>query len=311
MPEPRLLTERRGRVLIVRFNNPPRNFFDARTSTELGDLVRKTASDPSIGAVVLTGQDLYVTHFDVPDLLRAARAAPFPISYGAARALGMLGRPLERALRRTALGDQMALLQIPRTFRRMSSSDKVYVAAINGVALGMGAILALACDLRLMADGDDAAFGLIETAISILAAAGGTQRLTRMVGQSRAAELLLDGRMLSPAEAAELGLVHRVVPARDLEREALALAERLAARSPVVNREIKRMVYGAGSMPVARAMRMETASMTATMSRPRAVRDMETYLTELAKRDPPSDRDVLDAWEKMLAAPRQASARLP
>jgi hypothetical protein len=60
------------------------------------------------------------------------------------------------------------------------------------------------------------------------------------------------------------------------------------------------MVYDAGSKPIARAMRMENASMTATLSSPRATQDMETYLAELAKDDPPTDRQVLDAWEKML-----------
>jgi enoyl-CoA hydratase/carnithine racemase len=183
----------------------------------------------------------------------------------------------------------------------MNESDKVFIAAINGLALGMGTVLAMACDLRLMADGEDAAVGLIETGISMLAGAGGTQRLTRMVGQSRAAELLLEGGWLSPQEAATIGLVHRVVNADDLRDEALALAHRLAGRSPIVNRELKRMVYDAGSRPLARAMRMEAASLIATMSRDRATQDMETYLAKLAKQEPPSDRDVLGAWAEMLA----------
>lgn len=307
MSSTRLLTEQHGRVVTVTFTNPPRNFFDTQTGIELGALVREIDRDSSVGAVIFTGKDLFVTHFNVPDLLRASRNAPFPLSYRQARILGAVSRllertgPLEPALRKTALGHQLTLQRIPRTVRRMSASDKVFIAAINGVALGMGAILALSCDLRLMADGEDAAFGLIETGISILAAAGGTQRLTRMVGQSRAAELLLEGRWLSPAEAAAIGLVHRVVPAQDLQGDALALAHRLAGRSPVLNGEIKRMVYDAGSKPVARAMRMENASMTATLSTRRATHDMETYLAELAKHDPPTDRQVLDAWEKMLA----------
>jgi hypothetical protein len=69
----------------------------------------------------------------------------------------------------------------------------------------------------------------------------------------------------------------------------------------VLNGEIKRMVYDAGTRPFARAMRMESASMLATMSTARATQDMETYLGELAKHDPPTDRQILDAWEKMLA----------
>jgi enoyl-CoA hydratase/carnithine racemase len=180
----------------------------------------------------------------------------------------------------------------------MSRSEKVYVAAINGIALGMGMILALACDLRLMADGDDFEMGFIETGVSMLAGVSGTQRLVRMVGESRAAELLLEGRRLRPKEAADLGLVHRVAPAEELEEEALTLAQRAAARSPAVNREIKRMVYDAGSRPVGRALRMEAASLVATTSAPRAARDLEAYLRTLPER--PTDRQILDVWDEAL-----------
>lgn len=303
----RLLTERDGRVLIVRLTNPPRTFFDERMGIELRALVREIDGDSSLGAVVLTGSDLFVTHYNVPDLVRATQGAPFPISYRLGRALGAYAGVLERfprlwpALRRTPMREAINAARMYRTFAQMNASDKVFVAAINGLALGMGTVLALACDLRLMADGEDAAVGLIETGISMLAGAGGTQRLTRMVGQSRAAELLLEGGWLTPRAAADIGLVHRVVDAGELHSEARALAQRLAGRSPVVNRELKRMLYDAGSRPFARAMRMEAASLIATMSTARATRDMEAYLAELARHDPPSDREVLDSWAKMLA----------
>src|SRR2546422_1680659 len=139
------------------------------------------------------------------------------MSYRQARVLAAYVRFWSRArwldglLRRTPLRDALTGAQAYRTFHRMNASEKVFIAAINGVALGMGAILALACDLRLMADDQDAAFGLIESGISMLAGAGGTQRLTRMVGQSRAAGLLLEGRVISPTEAAAIRPVHPVV----------------------------------------------------------------------------------------------------
>ena len=316
MTGPRLLTERHGRVLVVRFNNPPRNFFDEQTSIELEALVREIDRDNSLGAVILTGQDLFVTHFNVPDLLRGAQTAAFPLSFRQAKPYAAVARliersgPLARALRRTRVRDLLTLARIYRTYARMNASGKVYVAAINGVALGMGAILALQCDVRLMADGDEYAIGLIEAGISILPAAGGTQRLVRMVGQSRAAELLLEGRRLTPTEAADIGLVHRVVPEDELESEALRVAQRLAGRSQALNREIKRMVYDAGARPFRVGARMEAASMIAVMSTPRARQDMETYLQELAKHDAPTDRDILEAWEKMLA-PDQAWPRQP
>lgn len=307
MAEARLRTERDGRVLIVRLTNPPRTFFDEQMGLELRELVRDIRKDPSLGAVILTGEDLFVTHYNVPDLLRATRSAPVPVSYRLARGLGAYARLLERAgviwpaLRRTPMRDLINSARIYRTFAQMNASDKVFIAAINGLALGMGTVLALACDLRLMASGEDAAIGLIETGISMLGGAGGTQRLTRMVGESRAAELLLEGRVLGAQEAAAIGLVHRVVEGDDLDFEARALAHRLAARSPTVNRELKRMIYDAGSRPLSRALRMEAASLIATMSTTRATEDIATYLAELSERDLSRDREILDAWTKMLA----------
>jgi enoyl-CoA hydratase/carnithine racemase len=295
-------------VVVVRFTNPPRNFFDEQMSIELFNVVREIDKDDSIGAAVLTGKDLFVTHAEVRDLLRGARSAPFYLPYRLARIDVPLARLLERlrpfdwALRKTRFGGVLTPPRVNRAFRRMNKSSTVFIAAINGVALGMGAILALACDLRIMAEGDDAAFGLIESGASILAGLGGTQRLTRMVGQSRAADLLLDGRWLSAQEAAAIGLVNDVVPASDLQETALSLASRLAARSPVVNREIKRMVYDAATRPFGRATSMEYASFITTMTTRRAAEDLETYLGKLAQHDPPSDRDILDAWAAMLGS---------
>src|SRR5207248_1115848 len=142
--------------------------------------------------------------------------------------------------------------------------------------------------------------GLIEQGISMLAGASGTQRLVRMLGQSRAAELLLEGRFISPQQAESIGLVHRVLPPGDLQTEALTLAHRLAGRSAVLNRELKRMIYDAGSKPLRRAMRMENASALVTLSTKRAIEDMEAYVAEIASHQSPSDRQILDAWEKML-----------
>src|SRR5206468_853077 len=103
-------------------------------------------------------------------------------------------------------------------------------------------------------------------------------------------------------EAAEIGLIHRVVAEDELQEEAFALAHRLAARSPFLNQQIKRMVYDAGTRPAGAAARMEAASMIAAMTTSRARQDMETYLEKLARHDAPSDRDILGAWAEMLAA---------
>lgn len=204
MPEPRWLTDRDGRVLVLKPNRPPRHFFDEPMSIELRELLLAIRSDDTIGAVVIAGQgDAFVGHFDVPELLRGSRATPFTVPYPAARLLvgaaqvACRSATLDRALRTNARArDPLLVARTYECLRLMNRMDKVFIAAIDGMAVGMGCILALGCDIRIMADGDDP-IGLQESALGMLAAAGGTQRLTRMVGSGRALELLLEGRWLS------------------------------------------------------------------------------------------------------------------
>jgi enoyl-CoA hydratase/carnithine racemase len=180
----------------------------------------------------------------------------------------------------------------------MSRLDKVFIAAIDGLALGGGCILALACDIRLMADGDHR-IGMPEGALGFIAAAGGTQRCARLIGPGRALDLLLDGRLLHPSEAAEIGLVTRVVPAAELLPSAQELAERLARRSPLAVREIKRCVYDGGSRRLPAGLRVEEASMLATVSSGASLRALDAYHAELGPIDTTGNDDVIAAWERL------------
>ncbi len=118
---------------------------------------------------------------------------------------------------------------ITRNWERVSRCRKPVIAAVAGCALGGGCELAMMCDFILA--GDNAKFGQPEIKLGILPGAGGTQRLTRLVGKSKAMELCLTGRMMDAAEAERAGLVSRIVPVADLLAEALKTAELIAAQS--------------------------------------------------------------------------------
>jgi len=125
-------------------------------------------------------------------------------------------------------------------FRAIEQFERPVIAAINGVALGGGLELALCADIRIAAD--HARLGLTEVNLGVLPAAGGTQRLPRAIGESRAKELMFTGRMMNADEALEIGLVSRVVPQADLMDTALTLARQIAAKPPLSVSFIKQAV---------------------------------------------------------------------
>ena len=302
-----VFTEQTGRVLTVRFDDPPRNFLGSRMVAELDCLTRRLERDRSVGAVILTSavSDVFVTHADTREISRRAKAAGWAPTYRQARALaavaGPIGRipPARRALERTPFAGVVSLRRAYDVFARMNRLDKVFIAAIDGLALGGGFILALACDIRLIADDDDHRIGLPESALGFIAAAGGTQRCARLIGPGRALDLLLDGRLLLPGEAAEIGLINRVVPAADLQAAAEELAERLARRSPLAVREIKRCIYDGGSRRLPAGLRVEEASMLATVSSAASLRALDAYHAELGPMDTTGNNDVIAAWERL------------
>ncbi len=133
--------------------------------------------------------------------------------------------------------------EMQRLFDEIEAFEKPTIAAVNGFALGGGCELAMACDIRIAAE--HARFGLPETTLSVLPAAGGTQRLARLVGTGRAIELILTGRFVDAAEALRIGLVTSVVPADGLAAEARRVAEQILAKGPLAVR-LAKLVIRAG-----------------------------------------------------------------
>ncbi|NGQ93699.1 enoyl-CoA hydratase [Brevibacillus sp. SYP-B805] len=132
---------------------------------------------------------------------------------------------------------QRYIRTIRDTFTELERLPKPVIAAINGLALGGGTELALACDLRVMSD--TAEMGLTETALGIIPGAGGTQRLPRLVGKGVAKELIFTARRVPAAEALRIGLVNRVVPDDQVMAAAFELANRMAENAPIALAQAK------------------------------------------------------------------------
>jgi enoyl-CoA hydratase len=304
-----LETDQAGRVLTVRMSNPPRNFMTGGMVAELEEMVRRADEDRSIGAVVLTGavEGAFITHYDVAEILAGSEAVGAQVSPavagGALRATGALGRipGAADALRRTPAVGLVELRRIHDVFRQMNRSDVVFVAAINGLAMGGGCELALACDVRIMAARDDARIGLPEITLGLIPGGGGTQRLARMLGTSRALEMMLEGRVLAPHEAEELGRVHRVVAPEALAGEAAATAERLGRRAPGTVAALKRAVSDSATRSLADGMHMERAAFLSVTARPAAVRAMRAYVEEVEGLDdavPFAVEELMGRWQE-------------
>ncbi len=283
-----LRIEQRGRVLQVLLDNPPANFLTTAVMQELADLLEDLEQRQDIGAVILSGaaDGVFLTHFDVDEIERAVAPITFSMPAWLTRLLlesESLLRHLPGArklLRRTLLAgvaDMNLFHEVTAHMRRM---DKVFIAAINGLALGGGCELALACDLRLMAEDDQVErfLGQPEVLIGLIPGGGGTQMLARSLGVARALELCLEGQLLEPRQALALGLVNGLAPAEELLEPADALAQRLSRRSPQAVRLIKRSIYQAASRDWTEGMASEKAGFLSAASQGNTRRAMREYI---------------------------------
>jgi len=168
-----------------------------------------------------------------------------------------------------ALANEIAALPMPT------------IAVINGVAMGGGCEIALACDMRLAAH--EAKIGLTEARMGAMPGAGGSQRLPRLIGTARALELMMTGDVVEAARAAELGLVNAVYDGADLEAQALAVAAKLTSRSRRATALLKDAVYRGMEMPLADALELERKAVVEIL----ASDDYKEGLAAFAEKRPP------------------------
>ena len=251
-------------------------------------------TDDTVGPVVLTGSlpGRFLIHAD-PRELAGMVELPHPfVPVGAVRpflwvvdvALRLPGAA--RAMERFGGGLGVGLVWFHRwkqTTLRMNRSGAVYVAAINGPALGGGHEIALACDLRYAADAEHVRLGQIETLGCLIPGGGGTQRLTRMLGAAKALELTLEGAPFDVGEAYRLGLVHRVIPEDQLLVETQATAARLASRNPVAVAELKRAIYFGAAKSLSRGLDQERAGFLSVGTTAAANRVTRAFFEDLER----------------------------
>ena len=237
-----LTVSRAGGVVHCALANPPRHTLTAAGVRELHELMDELERDGALRVVVLSGggEGVFVAHYEVTELADAALGA----SQSQATSLA------------TSASGARELHAFHRLCMRLEALPAIAIAALNGNAAGGGLELALACDFRLMARGPYA-LGLPETSVGIIPGAGGTQRLPRLVGEARALDLILHGRLVAPDEALALGLVHRVYEPPVFREEVQAFAQTLAARAPIALAAAKRAIRSGAERPLAEGLALE------------------------------------------------------
>src|SRR6266446_3354260 len=246
-------TDRRGAVEIATFSNPPYNYLGKPVVDELEQLVVGW-QDPTIRAVVIQSKPQGTAGFS---------------QYSVEELYGMASDP---ALSRYAGAVVRGYKAI---FDRMMASPKVIIAAMNGDAMGGSFELTLACDLRIGQRGDFR-YGNPEVRVGVIPGAGGTQRISRLVGLARALDWVLRGRIVTPEVALELGLVHEVVD--DAPARALELAEEIAALPPMSVANAKRALYLGADSSLQAAFEVENMMWTEVIQSDDAQVALKTFL---------------------------------
>jgi enoyl-CoA hydratase len=222
-----ILVETRDAVGIVTLNRPAAlNALCAALISELAQALDALEADPAIGAIVLTGSDkAFAAGADIKEMAGKSYMDVYGADF------------------------------ITVGWERVAQCRKPIIAAVAGYALGGGCEMAMMCDFILAAD--TARFGQPEITIGTIPGAGGTQRLTRFIGKSKAMEMCLTGRMMDAEEAERCGLVSRIIPAAELLDEAVKTAAKIARLSLPVAMMAKESVNRAFETTLAEGIRFE------------------------------------------------------
>jgi enoyl-CoA hydratase/carnithine racemase len=246
--------EVRDRVGWITLDRPPANSYDAGFLEELDQAIGQVAEAEVAVAVVRSANERFFS----------------------------AGADVKAFLERSADDNMVMCRRAHRVLDRFAAEAPLFVAAIAGHALGGGYEIALACDIRVAAEGRYR-IGLPEATLGLLPGTGGTQRLPRLIGRGRALELMTTGRTVTPAEAERLGMVDRLVPAGGFDQAVADLAASLAGGAPLAVAAITRVVNDGLDRPLPDALDRELEELAALF----ASEDAREGMTAFTEKRPP------------------------
>jgi len=254
MPE-QIRIRKEGVVEIIEFCNPPMNYISSVMLNEFYCELVRLKKDRSVRVLVLTGgmKDSFITHYDVSELLDFSELGDMTRGTKlGARMLYWFTRKmnehawLENFMRKVLEKRSSAEKGIffwSRCMELLDTMPKPVIAAISGLSLGGGCEISLCCDFRFMAKGEHYRIGLPEVLVGIIPGSTGTPfRLPRIVGEARALEMLLTGKIYTPEEAEAMGLIHQALEPEALMPTVMELADRLGRGAPIAQASIKKAV---------------------------------------------------------------------
>ncbi len=229
--------EREDDIAIITLNRPPFNPLSSRVFSDLNKALAEIEADSSFKSVIITGSG------------EKAFAA---------------GADVNEVAANTSVAQHDFLKLILSVFNRLENLEKPTIAAVNGLALGGGCELTLACDFRIAAE--NAKFGQPEINIGVIPGGGGTQRLPRLIGLTRAKEMLFLGEVIDAVTAEKYGLVNKVVPKDQLLNEAKKYARKIASKPPVTMKVLKKTVNAGQNIDLPSALNLEIDSFIVAFS---------------------------------------------
>jgi len=255
--------EDQGQIIICYLSNPPTHTLTAQGLLEIHDFLDSLVSNKELRILAFTGagEDVFIRHYEVGELADTAEKN--------------IGRQEET--KKPDNNPNKELHGFHKMLLKIRDLDAIVVAGINGNTAGGGCEFSLGCDLRVMSSGDYF-IGLPETSVGILPGGGGTQRLARLIGSSRALDLILHGKLISNVKALEFGIINEILPKESFLKSLKEYCRILANRAPIALREVKRAIHRGMDLPLEEALLLEQEAFNKTMNSKDAAKAMRTML---------------------------------